>query len=146
MSHFVEEHYFHDDFQYDLVENDFKIAFAIQGFQTKDLKDDPRYVKWIFRIYGKKDEVEYEEILPYHKCTESDYAQFYPINKDQKRVLDTVKSNPENGFLCVDFDETNHQVIFGREEDADYQRLEAILAPCNYKHNNLSDNGDKVSP
>ena len=57
-----------------------------------------------------------------------------------------MKSNPDNGYLCVDFDKTNQQVIFGREEDADYQRLEAILAPCNYIHDYVSDNGDKVAP
>ena len=62
-----------------LNEQNFRIAFAVEGFRTKDLKVDPKYVKWIIRTYGKKDGKEYENILPYHNCTDEDYAEFDDI-------------------------------------------------------------------
>ena len=66
---------------------DFKIAFGVEGFRSKDLKIDPKYVKWIFRIYGKKEGKEYEQILPYHRCTDKDYDDFFPIQKSSEVVL-----------------------------------------------------------
>ena len=62
-----------------LNEQNFRIAFAIEGFGDTAIKLDPRYVKYIFRMYGLKNNEPFERILPYHECTEEDYAQFYPI-------------------------------------------------------------------
>ena len=63
------------------------MAFAFEGYRENDLKNDPRYVKWIFRLYGSKDNVEFERILPHHICMEEDFIEFYPIQKDQARTL-----------------------------------------------------------
>ena len=39
-----------------LNKRNFRIAVSIEDYYgIKKLKDDPKYVKWIFRIYGKKD-------------------------------------------------------------------------------------------
>ena len=62
-----------------LNERKVRMAFMIEGFRSKDLKIDPRYVKWIFRQYGKKDGKEFERLLTYHNCTDEDYDSFYPI-------------------------------------------------------------------
>ena len=59
-------------------EKGIRLAFGIEGFLDKELKDDPRYVKNLVRFWGKKDGVEYEKLLPFHKCTEEDFEQFAP--------------------------------------------------------------------
>ena len=46
------------------------------------MKNDPSYVRWIFKIAGFKDNERYERLLPSHKCTDADYDEFYPINPD----------------------------------------------------------------
>ena len=56
-----------------------RFAFAFEGYLDRKIKNDPRYVKWIFRQSYKKDNKWSERILPYHECTEQDYAEFYPI-------------------------------------------------------------------
>ena len=80
VSSYIKENSFGSEDVLNMNERNFKVAFAVEGFRTKDLKYDPRYVKWIFRLYGKKDGEEYEKILSHHKCTDEDYAGFYPIN------------------------------------------------------------------
>ena len=60
-------------------ERNMKVAFAFEGFRDKKMKADPRYVRWIIRIFGKKDGDSYEKIYPHHECTEQDYELFYPI-------------------------------------------------------------------
>ena len=60
----------------DLNEINFKMAFSVEGYLDSQGRDDPRYVKYIVRIFGKKDGVEYQEIIPFHKCTEQDWEQF----------------------------------------------------------------------
>ena len=49
------------------------MAFSVEGYLDSENKNDPSYVKWIVRIYGKANGKEYEKLLPYYKCTEEDY-------------------------------------------------------------------------
>ena len=56
----------------------FKLAFSVRGFVDKELKDDPRYVKYLARIIGKKDGEWYDKEVPYHRCTDDDWDKFPP--------------------------------------------------------------------
>ena len=55
--------YFKDtapDFVVNLNEQKFRFAFSIEDFIVpKRLKNDPRYVKWIVRLFGRKQGVPY---------------------------------------------------------------------------------------
>ena len=63
-----------------LTEDKFRIAFSVADYKKpKNLKNDPEFVRWHFRLKGEKDGEGYEKVLPYRKCTEEDYAEFYPI-------------------------------------------------------------------
>ena len=50
-----------------------RVAFSVEGFIDRQNKNDPRYVKWLVRLFGTNQGIEYEKILPYHECTEADY-------------------------------------------------------------------------
>ena len=64
-----------------LGERNFRMAFAVEPYYAPYfLLNDPSYVKWLFHLWGKKDGVAYEKILPHHICTEEDYADFFPIS------------------------------------------------------------------
>ena len=66
----------------------FRIAVTIEDFfPPKKLKNDERYVKWIFRLYGKTDGIFYQHMLSYHKCTDDDYSEFYPVQKQSFETL-----------------------------------------------------------
>ena len=88
----------------------------MEGFSTKDLKYDPKYVKWIFRMYGKKDNKQFEKMLDHHICTDEDYAKFSPINKSSSKLLTAVRESEERGFLCLDWDEEDF-ILHGRSGD-----------------------------
>ena len=61
-----------------LNEINFKIAFKFSS-NSKPLIDDPRYVKTIVSLESfDNDNVQSEIIIPHRKCTDEDYAQFYP--------------------------------------------------------------------
>lgn len=91
----------------DLNEENFRIAFAVEGFRSKDLKIDPKYVKWIFRTYGKKDGKEFERLLPYHRCTDEDYAEFDDIQYSSETALKQMQDGEDRGFLCLDWDDSD---------------------------------------
>ena len=56
------------------------MAFTLENIIWPNVvKNDPQYIKWIPRLYGKRDGVKFEKILPYHTCTEADLAEFSPI-------------------------------------------------------------------
>ena len=64
-----------------LAANDigFRAAWAVRGYHDRELKDDPRYVKWIVRIYRLVNGEKFERVLPTHKCTPEDFELFYPL-------------------------------------------------------------------
>ena len=76
ISEVKEKNFFDYNTRLDLKEINFKMAFSIEGFLDQEAKDDPRYVKYIVRIFGKKDGVEYQEMIPFHKCEEKDWEKF----------------------------------------------------------------------
>ena len=53
-----------------LNEIDFKMAFTVEGYQDKKIKDDPRYVKFIARMYYRIDGVKSYKLLDVHKCSD----------------------------------------------------------------------------
>ena len=98
------------------------------------MKNDPRYVKWIFRLAGKRKGVDFERILPHYKCTDEDYKQFYPVQKRSKIELETIKADPKRGFNCINWDEDEPIELIGDYGDDDYSRIEILFVPCNYLH------------
>ena len=56
------------------------MAFTIEDYVKRERKDDPAYVKWAVRFFGKKNGERFEKWLPFHKCTAEDYSEFYPLD------------------------------------------------------------------
>ena len=81
--------------------------------------DDPHYVKWIVRLRGIRDGVGFEKILPYHKCTDADYAKFYPVAKKSKGELSAIKADPKKSLFCLD-EWTEHFFVGGDDTGKDY--------------------------
>ena len=125
-------------------ERNVRIAFAFEGFRDKELKDDPRYVRWIFRQYYKSGGEEKERLLSHHKCTDEDYAQFYEIETSKEATLNRVKESDLHSFFCLDWDDELPFLSYGIEADANYSRLETLLVPCNYLHNEINMSGEIV--
>ena len=69
------------------------------------MKNDPRYVKFIVRLAGKREGKDFQRILPHYKCTDEDYNQFYPVEKNSKITLESFKSDPDRGLYCINWDE-----------------------------------------
>ena len=57
----------------DLNAINFKLAFSVEGYLDKESKNDPAYVKILTRLRGIKQGVDYQEIIPFHLCTEEDW-------------------------------------------------------------------------
>ena len=74
----IEKTVFDSSERLDLNEIAFQLAFSVVGYHSRELKNDPRYVKYLVRIFGRKDGKEYEKIIPYHLCEEKDWAGFSP--------------------------------------------------------------------
>ena len=63
-----------------LSEKKFRIAFTVESYLSPlKQKRDPRFVKYLFRLYGKRKNVYYDRVLTYHNCTDEDYKEFYPV-------------------------------------------------------------------
>lgn len=85
------------------------------------------------RLYGNKDGVGFEKVLSYHKCGETDYAKFYPVEPDHEAIITEIKHDENRGFFCVDSLD-NKVEVYGGLHSKDYQRVDIVLVPCNYLH------------
>ena len=108
-----------------LNDKNFRIAFMVEDYYAPhQIKDSEEYVKWVFRVFGYKDNISYERLIPYHRCNEKDYDEFYQIEKTMEIELSAIKSDSNRGFFCFDWEEDNPFEIYGTDQDAEYQRLE----------------------
>ena len=58
-----------------LFKQNFRFAITVENYlEPRKQIRDPRYVKYLFRIYNKRKGKEFQRILPYHECTDEDYA------------------------------------------------------------------------
>ena len=120
------------------------MAFTMENYLTKETINDSRHVKWIVRMYGRNKGEYYEDILPYHKCTEEDYSQFSPLDKLSEPGFEKVRQSETRSFYCLD--EWPDDMKLGGDMTAEtYRRLEIIFSPCNYIHTHMGYEDDFVS-
>ena len=74
MSQYVEKNFFDSSEVVNLLDEEIRFAFAIEGSLDLTFKNDTRYVKYIARLVGLQEEESFEIITPFHICTEEDYA------------------------------------------------------------------------
>ena len=57
------------------------MAFSIENYFESTGLHDPRYLKWFAAYFDVKDHIRSVRELPVEPCKESDFAKFYPIDK-----------------------------------------------------------------
>ena len=84
----------------------------------------------------------YEKIIPFHDCTEADWAEFPPPSKSSTDSWNEIKNGTGRGMFCLDY--SDDVLIYGNEKNEEYQRLEIVLVPCNYQHTQWGYTGDSI--
>ena len=97
-----------------LNEINFNFAFIFNGWDSSEMihreKGDPNFVKAIVRFYGFNKGAYFERDIPHHKCTEEEYAKFYPIVSSEEIYLKRWKKQDLN---CIDWNFEDPYLIFG---------------------------------
>ena len=97
----------------------FRLAFSVEGYHSREMKNKPEYVKYLVRIFGIKEGKEYETIVPYHKCTDADWAEFPPPSKASADSWNDIKDNPDRGMYCLDWTDKD-LLLYGNERNREY--------------------------
>ena len=79
---------------FDIVDEDFMVAFTLEDYDTQETKMDTRYVKY-YALYsnmtnGNRTMTE----VPLHYCTEEDFERFYPVESRSAGLLNKYKHKP----------------------------------------------------
>ena len=147
VSFFVEEQILDSDDRLHLMDENLRFAFTIEGYADWELKDDPRYVKFLVRLAGRNNGQIFEQILDFHKCTDKDLEKFAPPTQDAERTLNKILSNPKRTLFCIDWDKIGEEMeIWGTSHYPDFRFVDIELVPCQYLHNFAGWTGDKVTP
>ena len=67
------------DYMFNMIDEDFMIAFSLEDYNTGETKMNTDYVKFYAMYSDMKDGVRETTEVPLHKCTEEDYSRFYPV-------------------------------------------------------------------
>ena len=129
-------------------EINFRIAWSIEGYHSREMKNDPKYVKYLVRKVGRKNGESFEKIMDYHICTEDDWAEFTPPSKGSADGFEQLKNDPKRGMFCLDDPDEGEEedTIYGNENNDNFQRTEIVLLPCNYVHSYMGYKGDTIHP
>ena len=93
---------------------------------------DPRYVKLAVTLRIKNGQESLNRNIAYHQCSEDDYTKFYEISSSDKQSFEFIKDDPERGFLCLDWDDSDPIELLGFGWADEYSKiLEINLLPCN---------------
>ena len=85
----------------DTTDEEFMMAFALSRFDNGAILADPRYVKWVARLWnvvGQDFEYEY---IPLHLCTKDDLRRFNDQDAEtEKQMISLVEGK---GLFCLDW-------------------------------------------
>ena len=134
ISELYEQNYFSKNAQLNLNKINWRVAFTVEGQFDQERKDDPRFTKFLVRRKVSNPQESYEEdrFLSYHRCTDHDYAQFYPVSPDSKALFDEIRTDEKRGFYCID-DWEIENLELGLTKYNHISLIDIIVAPCNYK-------------
>lgn len=144
-----EKQLFYDETErLDLHKDEIHIAFNVESLNGSETKDDPRYVKMLARLFTVKDGISSEQVLDLHPCTDEDLAAFPPPSPEAKYILNRIQSSEVRSLYCLDRDKLGSALTLWGSwtfNEENYQRLDFILAPCNYIHQYMGYMEDTVS-
>ena len=63
-----------------LGETNFRFAFTLES--KLKVRNDPKFLRWYVRSFGKRDGKSFEKIHPIHLCTDDDMREFYPVSPE----------------------------------------------------------------
>ena len=117
-----QQYYFDSSHVVDLKQEDLRFAFSVTGFLDNKVKDDPAYVKYLVRLFGKEDGEFYEKILDYHVCSAEELALFAEPSKETAAPLEAFIDNQDRHLFCLDWDglEDGKLSVWGVENDDNY--------------------------
>ena len=95
-----------------------RIAFGVEGYIDRELKDDQHYVKIFTRLVYKRDGHKGELMIPHRRCRPDDFDHFAPVMAEAEGLLKQYKESPNRNLLCLDWDQVGDDLaIWGSTND-----------------------------
>ena len=114
-----------------MKETDIVMAFALESYQHKELKEDPRYIRTIAYTYVKHSDGRKEYYpITMHKCTEDDWKKFHEIERKSEEDFERIRE--ADGWMCIDWSNDRLKLFDGYEDGTEVMQHIAInWTPCN---------------
>ena len=103
----------------------FKLAWAVEDHSTLEAKDDPNYVMMQALLRVQTNNVIKSVSLPFHKCTEDDWNEFYP--PQASFVPSITSARQRHTYYCLD--KGINPKLYGNDF-TDFSRLNILYLPC----------------
>ena len=115
--------------EYNVGENqDFQFAVGLTSM-VKGVLNDPRYVKWIARVFSKYGKSFDMEFYPLHECGPSDIAKFYPVQDRAKSQLNEMLE--KDALFCFDWQGSDLAPLYGYwKSDPTFRGIDLMAVPC----------------
>ena len=128
---------------FDLKEEGFMMAFALEDYASRSPRGDLRFLKWVahYITYDINGDIAEEKAWPLSPCTVDDIAKFDLPDPSTSSNVDRLIS--QGGLFCLDYDALDIK-IFGAYNGAYHSVLDVMLVPCNVKNTVLGGEEDNI--
>ena len=111
---------------FNLTDIGFRIAFSVIDYDSFEGRDDTNFVSWTVKLVTMLNLNVIKQIpLKYHKCTDENLNEFYPISSNLKNFY--YKITQARSLYCID--EGQELLLKGRD-DFESVALYITLNPC----------------
>ena len=107
--------------------NQVQMAFAIENLSS-GLKNDDRFIKLVAKRASQIDDVYTSTYYPMHRCTDADYATFYPIESKILTKMNRMKKM--DALYCLNWDNIDFPLHGTWTSGDDYEALDITVIPC----------------
>ena len=134
------------DYMFNMIDEDFMIAFSLEDYNTGETKMNTDYVKFYAMYSDMKDGKRGTTEVPLHKCTEEDYSRFYPVEQRSSSLLNKYKTKDNMQLFCLDLDKLYDLPLFGTQAVKTFGSLQFMAVPCNMRLTHIGGLSERISP
>ena len=80
----------------------FNIAFGVNDYKIGTVLDNRDFVQWVVQLNIYKNQKSIQKIpVPFHKCTDEDYDNFYPPATGSIESMNAIRTQ-NFSLYCID--------------------------------------------
>lgn len=111
--------------------DEFMMAFGVRSFDGLKTYTDPRYIKWVGRLWNVTEKGNAYSYYPLHRCSDDELTRFYDIEIAVKEQMENL--HRDGGLYCLDWGGLKLDLYGSWRAHSHYNAIDIAFVPCSFK-------------